>query len=205
MKRHNEQTVSETKSRKPVAPAPEKPNAHKYEGLWGWLSYVGWMCLMSPMIFLIVCDVVEAYERLWGGKHYIFYWPIIPLYPVLIGLALSCIILKKSHYSMCLCTKIGFFSVLALLGIVGSGSAWNTGEFDILSGLAMLLSLSCVFFMMWYIRFFYHKIKDGYRFVWLKVLVAILIACIPCLFYTETQNYAIYEDTICNHLHEHSD
>ena len=146
MKRHNEQTVSETKSRKPVAPAPEKPNIHKYEGLWGWLSYVGWMCLMSPMIFLIVSNVVEAYERLWGGKHYIFYWPIVPLYPVLIGLALSCIILKKSHYSMCLCTKIGFFSVLALLGIVGSGSAWNTGEFDILSGLAMLLSLLCVFY-----------------------------------------------------------
>lgn len=205
MKHHNAQTVSGTKSRKPVAPAPEKPNVRKHEGLWGWLSYVGWMCLMSPMIFLIVCDVVEAYERLWGGKHYIFYWPIVPLYPVLIGLALSCIILKKSHYSMCLCTKIGFFSVLALLGIIGFGASWNTGEFDILSGLAMLLSLSYVFFMMWYIRFFYHKIKDGYRFVWLKVLVAILIACIPCLFYTETQNYAIYEDTICNHLHEHSD
>ena len=102
---------------------------------------------------------------------------------------------------MCFCTKIGFFSVLALLGIVGSSAAWNAGKFDILNCLAILILLSYVFFMMWYIRFFYHKIKDGYRFVWLKVLVAILIACIPCLFYTDTQTYWGFEDTICAHGH----
>ena len=42
MKRHHAQAVSGTKSRKPVAPAPEKPNAHKYEGL---LRNTGLFCL----------------------------------------------------------------------------------------------------------------------------------------------------------------
>ena len=160
MKRHHAQTVSGTKSRKPVAPAPEKPNIHKYEGLWGWLSYVGFLCLFFP----VIAFCLEPYFS-WWNDYYVLDNDYIQGITFIIGLVLSGITLWKSRYPISPRTKIGFFSVSLLTGIGGTIGWFNTGVWSLevmmlsVLGLMFFFGLLWILFLMWWRRILSYKIN----------------------------------------------
>ena len=160
MKHHNAQTVSGSESRKPIAPAPEKPITRKHEGLWGWLSCIGFLCLFFP----VIAFCLEPYFS-WWNDYYILDNDYIQGITFIIGLVLSGITLWKSRYPMSPRTKIGFFSVSLLTGTGGTiwwlNRGWWSLEAMMWSGLCLMFfsGLLWILFLMWWRRIFSYKIN----------------------------------------------
>lgn len=141
------------------------------EGILGWLSYAGWtLTIIFPLVLMIyqsptMYSYIEKFKT-----SYDFYFPFhnYIVHGVLIGIGIlfTLITMWKSKFPISPKTKIFLFFVSILY---------------IESPLHPLLFFDVVWFFLfcWYIQYFYKKSKNGYRYVWLKVLLFTLIGLLP--------------------------
>ncbi|MDY6407542.1 MAG: hypothetical protein SPL08_02400 [Pseudomonadota bacterium] len=164
----------------------QPPLKFKKEGFWGWLSYIGFSLLVIVPLAKLVANLISFYTAVDGSAFIKF-----PFYErgifipsiILIGFILTLVIMKKSPYHFSKLITNFFVAILFALFIF-EVYFFNDQTVDILI-LFVSFSTTWLAFTVWYIHFFIKKSKDGYRWVWLKVLLFSLIPVIPLFFYAK--------------------
>jgi hypothetical protein len=162
----------------------QKISLPKKEGVFGWMSYIG--CSFIVFSLIVILDILKSQAHGSSGLEFL----------ILMGLALTIPVMLKSKYHISLSSK----TILSLLFIVATiifelsiYAPKDTG--DLSQGVHCLCEFSatsknylwfigwfCFFSFLWYLRYFYKKAKDGYRYVWLKVILFFLVLSILFLF-----------------------
>ena len=143
----------------------------KKEGFFGWLSYLGWSLMVFPMGNAII-------EYFLGviGKYISFPWSdsdsVILLICLFNGLILTLITMIKHKHLPSKFTLISLFA-LAVIGEVIMPMTYTThsGTSVLFSVIIVPLIIFWIYSLCWYLYYFYKKSKEGYRYVWLKVLL----------------------------------
>ena len=144
----------------------------KKEGFFGWLSYLGW----SLMFFLIGTWIILLF--LHTSNYYVVMpdWFPSPLTIIFIGSILTLItMIKNKHlhakgvlFALFALTVIGS-SIMLMLIKMKIPDLSEVAILDITTGFAY--TIFCFYSLCWYPYYFYKKSKEGYRYVWLKVLL----------------------------------
>ncbi|MBE6446149.1 MAG: hypothetical protein E7021_01930 [Alphaproteobacteria bacterium] len=159
----------------------QKPLFKQKEGIWGWLSYIGWALTIVFPLIVFLCNLFYfssslnlAFPLLDSG--------IINLIIIFVGVIITAVNIWKSKYPLSnKCRKIilsMFFIFTFLLELIASG---NLLELNIICFTAWLWS----FLFFWYLHYFYRKSKDGYRKVWVKVILFTVIPILPLSYFVE--------------------
>jgi len=159
----------------------QKPLLKQKEGIWGWLSYIGWALTIVFPLIVFLCNLFYfssslnlAFPLLDSG--------IINLIIIFVGVIITAVNIWKSKYPLSnKCRKIilsMFFIFTFLLELIASG---NLLELNIICFTAWLWS----FLFFWYLHYFYRKSKDGYRKVWVKVILFTVIPILPLSYFVE--------------------
>ena len=117
----------------------------------------------------------------------------------LMGLVLTIPVMLKSKYPISLSTKTILFLFFAVATTMFELYTYAPED----SGVHCLCELSatsknylwfigwfCFFSFLWYLRYFYKKAKDGYRYVWLKVILFFLVLSILLFVFLNSTNDA---------------
>lgn len=160
----------------------QKISLPKKEGIFGWMSYIGCPFIVFSLIGILKISGSHAHGS--DSLGFLF----------LMGLALTIPVMLKSKYPISLSTK----TILSLLFIVAtiifelsiyapedpSNFLAHCGcEFtEIYKNILWFIGWFCFFSFLWYLRYFYKKAKDGYRYVWLKAILFFLVLSILFLF-----------------------
>lgn len=150
------------------------------EGVLGWLSYVGYMCLVMPMVFAgyFKMQPMHVFAPFYENRY--IFWGICCA-----GLLLSMLIIWKSRYPFFKRDRI-LISVQFALFVIGifltrfllEGYRWQSSVETLVEyGIPVLW----LYLIGWYLRYFYYKAKDGYRYVWLKVALSTVLPFVPLL------------------------
>ncbi|MBE6446215.1 MAG: hypothetical protein E7021_02270 [Alphaproteobacteria bacterium] len=162
----------------------QKISLPKKEGVFGWMSYIG--CPFTVFGLMVILNILKSHAHGSSGLEFL----------ILMGLALTIPVMLKSKYHISLSSK----TILSLLFIVATiifelfiYAPEDSGGLS--QGVHCLCELSatsknrlwfigwfCFFSFLWYLRYFYKKAKDGYRYVWLKVILFFLVLSILFLF-----------------------
>lgn len=155
----------------------------KKEGILGWLSYLGYV---FSVIFWFVSFVCE-YAGIVSFPLYSF--TLVNIICVSFGLILTAITIWKSPYNLSRKTKVTLFKIAIiltlLLEILACSFEWEMLPFNILLGLTILW----LFLLFWYIHYFYCKSKDGYRKVWVKVIISSLFPFLLLLYFRDAVGF----------------
>lgn len=160
----------------------QKISLPKKEGIFGWMSYIGCPFIVFSLITILTISGSHAHGS--DSLGFLF----------LMGLVLTIPLMLKSKYPISLSTK----TILSLLFIVATiifelsiyapedSGGLSQGfhclcEFtETYKNILWFIGWFCFFSFLWYLRYFYKKSKDGYRYVWLKVILFFLV--LPILF-----------------------
>ncbi len=204
MKPKKKETVSVQEIMNNPVDAGQKALHVRREGVLGWLSYVGYMCLVA---FPVAVLAYRVYEYVLKGAIDVK----LPLYDSEtsllgffgVGLLLSILTIWKSKYplskkarirsfalfcafTICVALCLGIRLVLSFQG--DEPFTWEAAVFPFLAMLPASSILSVyVCLICWYLRYFHCKAKDGYQHVWLKVLLCTLIPFTPLFWIKETE------------------
>lgn len=150
------------------------------EGVLGWLSYVGYMCLVMP---IVSAGYFKMHPRHVFAPFYENVYPTLGI--CCVGLLLSMLIIWKSRYPFFKRDRI-LISVQFALFVIGifltrfllEGYRWQSSVETLVEyGIPVLW----LYLIGWYLRYFYCKAKDGYRYVWLKVALSTVLPFVPLL------------------------
>lgn len=140
----------------------------KKEGFFGWLSYLGWSLMVFPMGNAIIEYFLKVIRLYIDTPD----WFPEPLTIIFIGSILTLITMIRYKY---LPSKFVLFSWFILAEIVTTVGFMTTLERNVLFENVLLAETTYLFFwtysLCWYLYYFYKKSKEGYRYVWLKVLL----------------------------------
>ena len=152
----------------------------KKEGIWGWLSYLGYI-FSVVFVPLWIINSFCTYAGILNFPLYSFH--IINIVCISFGLILTGITIWKSPYNLSKKAKIILFENIVifslLLEFLAYDLEWEMLPFNILLGLTILW----LFLLFWYMHYFYKKSKDGYHRVWLKVILFTIIPILPLLWW----------------------
>lgn len=159
----------------------QKPLFMQKEGIWGWLSYIGWaLTIVFPLIvFLYSLFRYSSYLNL---AFPLLDFGIIDLIVISLGIIITAVNIWKSKYPLPnKCRKI-ILSIFVVLTI-----ALELIAPDRLLELNMIWFIAWlwVFLFFWYLHYFYKKSKNGYRKVWLKVILFTIIPMLPLSYFVE--------------------
>ena len=151
----------------------------KKEGVWGWLSYTGYMFfIMFPLVWFLSGVPIWFPDDEYRLHFLLYDFPTINTICVFVGLILTGIIIFKSPYNLSKKIKktlgIIFLILTFLLAVftydTNAGLLHNIGTMILYSSAWICISL-WFFFLIWYLHYFNKKSKDGYHKVWLKVII----------------------------------
>ena len=215
MKPQDFEAVSVQEIRNNPVEGEQKALRVQREGVLGWLSYVGYMCVVAfPALILSLLNVSSGYSytldiddpRILTGFDtglYIESYISFPFYSnqkismfiLATGIMLMGFSVWKSKYPM---TRKSRIILTALLGVLMAIMllfcyaldyetvryfgviSFEIGKFVFYS----IIGFVWICLLGWYLRYFYYKAKDGYKFVWIKVLLFTLLPFISLLFGT---------------------
>ena len=157
----------------------QKISLPKKEGIFGWMSYIG-----CPFIVFGCFSDTTSFH-----------------FTTLIGLILTIITMVKSKYPISLSTKTILFLFFAVattmfeLYIYEPEITFGGQTYYHLCGASItqhswFYSWFCFFSFLWYLRYFYKKTKDGYRYVWLKAILFFLVLYILLFVFLNSTNDA---------------
>ena len=161
-----------------------KKTLPKKEGVFGWMSYIGCSFIVFSLIGILKISGSHAHGS--DSLGFLF----------LMGLVLTIPVMLKSKYPISLSTKtilFLFFAVATTMFELYIYAPEDSGglsqgfhclcEFtETYKNSLWFIGWFCFFSFLWYLRYFYKKAKDGYRYVWLKVILFFLVLSILFLF-----------------------
>ncbi len=151
----------------------------KKEGVWGWLSYTGYMFFIMFSLVWFLSGVPIWFSEDEYRLHFLLYdFPTINTICVSFGLILTEITIFKSPYHLSKKMKktlgVIFLILTCLLAILvydtNAGRLHNV-ETMVLFGIIWVCISIWLFLLIWYLYYFNKKSKDGYHKVWLKVII----------------------------------
>ena len=162
----------------------QKISLPKKEGGFGWMSYIG--CSFIVFSLMVILDILKSHAHGSSGLEFL----------ILMGLALTIPVMLKSKYHISLSSK----TILSLLFIVAT-IIFELSIYAPEDGVHCLCEFSatfknylwfigwfCFFSFLWYLRYFYKKAKDGYRYVWLKAILFFLVLYILLFVFLNSTN-----------------
>lgn len=158
----------------------QKPLFKQKEGIWGWLSYIGWALTIVFPLIVFLYNLMSYYSSF--DFLFLESWTV-NLMVMLLGILITTVNIWKSKYPLsnkCRNVVSLTFGLMIFFEFIFSPSNYNLMYF-------FLWLWSFLFF--WYLHYFYRKSKDAYRKVWLKV---ILFTIIPML----SLSYLDYYDPV---------
>jgi len=156
--------------------AGQRAQPVRREGILGWLSYIGYMCVVALVAVESSMLRRYAFTSFYENKY-------IVLGALGVGLLLSVLTIWKSRYSLSKRDR-SLVSVQFVVFVIGTflffflecGYRWKYSVGEVVYwGIYMLW----VCLMEWYLRYFYCKAKDGYKYVWLKVVLSTVLPFVP--------------------------
>ena len=160
----------------PVQSKAQEVLRPKKEGFFGLLSYLGWSLMVFPIWELIIRLFLHI------PYHYVAMpdWLPSPITIFFIGLNPTLItMIRHKHlhskwilFVLFALTVIGNFIMLMII---------NTPLFE---AIIITVIIFWIYSLCWYLYYFYKKSKEGYRYVWLKVL---LFTFLPVLSFIGTE------------------
>lgn len=148
----------------------------KKEGFFGWLSYLGWSLMFFPMGHTIIELILHK------PYHYVAMpdWLPSPITIFFIGLIPTLITMIRHKH---LHSKWILF-VLFALTVIGNSIILMTIDPPLFGAIMITVIIFWTYSLCWYLYYFYKKSKEGYRYVWLKVL---LFTFLPVLSFIGTE------------------
>ncbi len=183
MKPKKKETVSVQEIMNNPVDAGQKALRMQREGVLGWLSYVGYMCVVMPIVSAGYFKMNSSYPRQVFAPFYENDYILLGF--CCVGLLLYMLIIWKSRYPFSKRDR-GLISVQFTMFMIGifltrfllEGYRWQSSVETLVEyGIPVLW----LYLIGWYLRYFYYKAKDGYRYVWLKVALSTVLPFVPLL------------------------
>lgn len=182
MKPQEKEAVSVQEIRNNPVEGEQKALRVQREGVLGWLSYIGYMCVVSWLIWTVSQITLRAYISFPFYEHN--HRGILG-----VGLILSALTIWKSKYPLSQKTRIILVTFLGAFVIFVLPFCYAL-DYDYIEIVDIEISriafystafLGWLYLIGWYLRYFYHKAKDGYKYVWLKVVLSTVLPFVPLL------------------------
>ena len=140
----------------------------KKEGFFGWLSYLGWsLWCVFPLVLFVPTEIDTFLSEYEVWNTLLDNYPLFILSSFGIGFALTLITMIRNKH---LHSKWILF-VLFALTVIGNSIMLMTIDSPLFMAIIITVIIFWIYSLCWYPYYFYKKSKEGYRYVWLKVLL----------------------------------
>ena len=170
----------------------QKPLFKQKEGIWGWLSYIGWaLTIIFPLIVFLYN--LFRYSYYLNLDFPLFDFGIINLIIISLGIIITIVNIWKSKYPLSnKCRKIILSIFVVLTVILELIAPDNLLELNMI----WFISWLWCFLLFWYLHYFYKKSKDAYRKVWVKVILFTVIPMLPLSYFVEDYNPGVISNVM---------
>jgi len=167
------------------------------EGIFGWLYYLSFAFIFTFPILGHIFDKLCAVDPYYKGYVTVYEFPIYGLNqslfppPILLlpcfGVILMLILPWISFYKLTSKKITLLLKLFPILLILSAFILFNLHHLRIIFLLlSIFISITC---FAWYLYYFYKRSKSGYRYVFLKVILFLIIPFLPLLYFHQNTFY----------------